>query len=169
MTDPLRPLTMKQAAFARAYFESGNAAEAYRTCYDVQETQHSDRWVYTEASQMLDHPGIIARLKELEKEAALLAIYTRRNAMDELEKARNGAMDAKQFGPAVSAIQHKIKLFGLDRPQRWEVSGPGGGPIKTETSAREILAGRLARLSARAGEDGDAGGDDGGTGAGTDP
>jgi hypothetical protein len=37
-------LTAKQEAFARLYFENGNAAEAYRTAYDTDENAR-DNWV----------------------------------------------------------------------------------------------------------------------------
>ncbi|MBZ9939153.1 terminase small subunit [Mesorhizobium sp. BR1-1-16] len=40
---------------------------------------------------------------------------------------------------------------------RVEVSGPNGGPIQSEVSARDILAGKLARLAGRGGTTGDTG------------
>ena len=41
-------LTPKQEAFARGYFETGNAAEAYRRAYDADENAR-DNWIYVEA------------------------------------------------------------------------------------------------------------------------
>ncbi len=110
-------LTPKQAAFARAYFECGNALEAYRKSYDV-EPNARDSWIYVEAAQMLDHPKIALKLAELRKEADSTSIYNLTIANEELEAARKLAMQEKQVGAAVAAIAQKSKLFGLDKPAR---------------------------------------------------
>lgn len=131
-------LTTKQEAFALAFFETGNAAEAYRTAYDVVENAR-DNWVYVEASQLLDHPKIAQRLKELNEQAAQLSIYTRHKAMEELEEARQVAISEGQSSGAVSATTAKVKLVGFDRPTKVEHSGPGGKPIELETKPSEAL------------------------------
>lgn len=128
-------LTGKQAAFALAYFETGNAAEAYRRAYDVSENARDD-WIYVEACQLLDHPKISIRLKQLEEQAASVAIYTRAQAMAELEEARMLAHNEGQAGAAVSAISAKTKLFGLERAARMELTGRNGDPIKTEETGQ---------------------------------
>jgi phage terminase small subunit len=65
------PLTPKQEAFALAYVETGNAAEAYRRAYDVKAaTQHSS--IYVAASRLLDNPKVMLRVEELQKQAAEL-------------------------------------------------------------------------------------------------
>lgn len=49
--------------------------------------------------------------------------------------------------PLVAAAQLRA-LNGLDAPKRVEMSGPEGGPIETQdVSARELIAGRIARLA----------------------
>lgn len=116
-----RELTPKQEAFALAYFETGNAAEAYRRAYDVAEGA-KDHWLYVEASQLLDHPEISLRLKSLEVQAAELSIYTRHKAMEELEEARQEAKKNAQASAMVGATSAKIKLLGLDKPSRVEVT-----------------------------------------------
>lgn len=149
-------LTPKQEAFALAYFETRNGGEAYRRAYDVAENARTDNWVYVEAWQLLQNPKVSRRIEELEAEAEKLAIYTRQSAMEELEAARALAMSEAQAAAAVSAINSKIKLFGMDRPKRLEVGGPGGGPIQTEeVTARDRIASRLARLAAAGDTDGD--------------
>ena len=124
-------LTPKQEAFARAYLETGNAAEAYRQAYDVAENAR-DNWIYVEACQLLDNPKIALRLQALQDEAARLSVYTVKAAYDELEEARKLALATDNPGAAVSAITAKIKVFGLDRPRKVEIAGKDGGPIKTE-------------------------------------
>jgi DNA-binding XRE family transcriptional regulator len=64
---------------------------------------------------------------------------------------------AKQGGGpgASTAVIFGLKNMAADDwrdKQEHEHSGPGGGPIKTEVSARDILAGRIAGLAERTGE-----------------
>lgn len=138
-------LTPKQEAFALAYVETGNATEAYRRAYDVAENAR-DSWVYVEAAQLLDHPKIAPRIAELNKQAREMAGYTLQTALDEYEEARIEAVKLGQSAAAVSAVSGKVKLFGLDRPRRVEVSGPGGSPIQTEDVTEDKLIEQAKRL-----------------------
>lgn len=139
-------LTPKQEAFSVAFFETGNAAEAYRRAYDVA-PDAKDEWIYVEACQLLDHPKIALRLKELKDQAARLSIYTRQKAMDELEEARALAMSTQNPSGAVAAVKGKVSLYGLDKPTKVALTGPDGKPLETinvtalSTDAlREIMA-----------------------------
>ncbi len=146
-----QPLTPKQEAFALAFFETSNAAEAYRRAYDVDENA-KDGWIYVEACQLLDHPNVALRLQELRAQAERHSIYTRQQAMDELEKAREKAMALDNPSAAVSAINSKVKLYGLDAPARIkaEITGKDGGPIETrDTTAAEILKAKLDEIASR--------------------
>ena len=118
-------MTPKQEAFALAYFETGNAAEAYRQAYDVPEGAR-DEWIYVEASQLLDHPKVALRLEEMSERAKALSIFTRHKAMEELEEARGVARTQGQAAAMVGATTAKIKLLGLDRASRVEVTSPDG-------------------------------------------
>ncbi len=128
-------LTPKQEAFALAYFETGNAAEAYRRAYDVADNA-KDQWLYVEASQLLDHPQITLRLEALEAQAQKLSMFTRQKALDEYEEARQLAIKSASPAAAVSATTGKVKLFGLEAPLRskHEHTGLNGGPIETITT-----------------------------------
>lgn len=132
-------LTPKQEAFALAYMETGNAAEAYRRSYDVAPDAR-DSWLYVEACQLLDNPKIAQRLKELKERAAKLSLYTVSKAYEELESARELAMAEKNPSAAVSAISGKVKLFGIEAPARHEHTGKGGGPIEHEFNPSEAFA-----------------------------
>lgn len=152
-------LTPKQEAFALAYFETGNAAEAYRRAYDVAENAR-DSWVYVEACQLLDHPKIAPRIKKLRDQAERLSIFTRQKALEELEEAREKAIALGMPAAAVSAINGKVKLFGLDAPTKIkaEVTGKDGGPIQSEeVTARERIARRIAGIAGRTAPSGDTG------------
>lgn len=123
---PGEGLTEKQEAFALAYFETGNAAEAYRRAYDVSETA-KDSWLYVEASQLLDHPKIAPRIQELREQAQSLSLYSVLQASEEYERARALAEKVENPSAMVSAITGKVKLFGLDnKPKRLEHVSPDG-------------------------------------------
>lgn len=143
-------LTEKQEAFARAYFETSNAAEAYRQAYDVNENAR-DSWIYVEACQLLDNPKVARRVKELREQAERLSIYTRESVLAELELARLAAMNAAtpQAAAAVAAISAKAKLLGFDRPLKHELTGKDGGPIETKEAAPRELAKAVAALLAK--------------------
>lgn len=93
-------LTPKQEAFALAFFETGNAAEAYRRSYDVSENA-KDQWIYVEACQLLDNPKVAIRLQELRDHAERHSIYTRQQALDEYEKARALAIQSGNLGSRI--------------------------------------------------------------------
>lgn len=142
-------LTEKQEAFALAFLETGNAAEAYRRAYDVA-PDAKDGWLYVEACQLLDNPKIALRLKGLRDQAERLSIFNLSAAMDEFEQARKLAMTEKNPSAAVAATTGKVKLFGLDKPSKVEHAGPNGGPIKTEdVSAKELLKAHLNAIASR--------------------
>ena len=110
-------LTPKQEAFALAYVETGNAAEAYRRAYDVRAaTQHST--IYVAASELMRNPKIRVRVEELQSQAAEMALYTVKQAFEEYEVARQLALQEANPSAAVSAVAGKVKLFGLESPAR---------------------------------------------------
>jgi len=117
-----RPLTTKQEAFALAYVETGNAAEAYRRAYDVA-PDAKDSWIYVEALQLLDHPRIGPRIAALKEQALRLAGYTVHKAAEEYEEARATAIKLGMPAAAVSAVTGKVKLFGLAGRAFWPERG----------------------------------------------
>lgn len=149
-------LTEGQEAFARHYFETGNAAESYRRAYD-QPPEARDNWIYVEASQMLDHPKVSLRIQQMQDEAAKLSIYTVKAAFDEYEEARQLATDEKNPSAAVAAVSGKVKLFGLDKPSKQEITGKDGQPIKTEEVGQGAakLAAVLDQIAERSGTSGE--------------
>lgn len=110
-------ITQKQEAFALAYVETGNAAEAYRRAYDVKAgTQHSS--IYVAASRLLDNPKVMLRVQQLQDQAIELCLYTVKDAFTEYEAARQLALKEANPSAAVSAVNGKVKLFGLDQPTK---------------------------------------------------
>jgi phage terminase small subunit len=113
-------LTTKQEAFALAFVETGIATEAYRRAYDV--TQEANvSWVHVEACQLLDHPKVAQRVKQLQEEAARMSLYSVRAAFDEYGEAIDLAKTTQNPSAMVAAIKGKVALFGLEAPAKAKV------------------------------------------------
>ena len=152
-------ITAKQEAFCLAYVETGNAAEAYRRAYDVKAaTLHST--IYSAASRLLADSKVCARVAELQDQAATMSLYTVKQAFEEYEAARQLALQEANPSAAVSAVTGKVKLFGLDQPQKFEHSGPNKGPMQIqEISASQRVLERLAEIEQRSRASGQAAGE----------
>ena len=76
------------------------------------------------------HPHIRVRVAEIQKAGAALAGVSAGSLIIEAEAARELAMDRKIGAPAaaVAAVICKAKLAGIWK-EKWEGSGPNGGPI----------------------------------------
>jgi phage terminase small subunit len=106
-------LTPKQEAFAQAYVEGGNAAAAYRQCYDVSPSAKPET-VWSEASLLLGNPKVTARVlairAELRVKNAVSIDTIQALAMAAYEKAMD---EGKGASAAVSAATLIAKLHGL--------------------------------------------------------
>ena len=119
MTDKLTP---KQEAFAMAYVECGNASNAYRMAYDVNENT-SDNSISVEASKLRNNPKITLRILELQELAQERHSITVDSLTDELENARKTAQEAGQASAMVAATMGKAKLHGL-LTEKAEITSP---------------------------------------------
>jgi hypothetical protein len=88
------------------------------------------------ASRLMKKDKIRQRIAELVAPAARETAVTARTLVAELEAARAGASDDRQFGAATAAIIAKAKLLGLDR----DGNGHGGQFDKLETEDQVIEA-----------------------------
>jgi phage terminase small subunit len=146
----LLDLTAKEAAFALAYVETGNASEAYRRAFNVRPGT-KDKTVWENASRILAKPRVAERVVELQAEARERSLVTVECLTEELEQARLLAMaDEKGASAAVAAIMGKAKLHGL-LVERREHSGPNGGKFEVEwmppRSDRDIAKAILLKLA----------------------
>lgn len=132
----MRNLTLKQENFCLAYIESGVAMEAYRAAYNPQKM--SNNALQVESSRMLSNPKIKARLAELRAPAVSSAKITLETHLRDLEKLRDKADQACDFGAAIRAEVARGKAAGLYVE-------------KVEMSLTGTLADRLARARKRNG------------------
>ena len=119
MTDKLTP---KQEAFAMAYVECGNASNAYRMAYDVNENT-TDNTISVEASKLRNNPKITLRILELQEFAQERHSITIDTLTKELEQARKTAQEAGQSSAMVAATMGKAKLHGLLTDKK-EITSP---------------------------------------------
>ena len=107
-------LTPKQEKFAQLYVELGNASEAYRQAYNSKGKQES---VAVEASKLLSGPNVSIRVEQIRKELAESSQIGLKELLNELEEARQAALQSEtpQSSAAVSATMGKAKLLGLDK------------------------------------------------------
>lgn len=68
-------LTVKQANFAQAWYETGNKSEALRQAYDV--SKWKDKSINEEASRLSKNLKILSRFKELQLRAQKASDVTR--------------------------------------------------------------------------------------------
>lgn len=90
-------LTQKQEDFARYYVECRNATTAYRLAYNVgRDTQPTTLW--SEASRLMAHPSVAARVQELQEAAASLTLVKARDIVqDWVDQADTDANDLVQL------------------------------------------------------------------------
>lgn len=104
-------LTPKQENFCLNYLETGNATEAYRRAYNAGRMKPAT--VHRKAKALLDNGKIAARLEELREPVRDAALVTLGGHLRDLERIRDGALEAKQFGPAAKAEELRAKACGV--------------------------------------------------------
>jgi len=104
-------LTPKQAAFCRAYQETGNASEAYRRAYDAERMKPGS--IRRKAVEVLKHRNVAAEIQRLNQRAEHEHGITLASLARELEEARQLALANGQASAAVQATMGKGKLAGV--------------------------------------------------------
>lgn len=134
-------LTRKQEAFCQHLVfdkdEKGfpiSQAEAYRRSFNAENMKPET--VSVKASNLSNEDKIRVRVEELKREVsakmARETALTIEEHMRDLKWLRDCAVEAKQFGPAVTAETNRGKLmnFYVEKVKQ-EVSGPEGAPLIT--------------------------------------
>jgi len=106
-------LIAKQEKFALLYLELGNASESYRRSYDV--GNMDDRTAQKRAQELLHHPGVAARIAELQKAAADKAILNREWVLSRLIANAQVSLGEKTI---TLRVQRRDKETGNSRWRR---------------------------------------------------
>jgi len=139
-------LTEKQEKFCKAYIETGNSAEAYRSAYNTANMKLES--VHREAKRLMDNPKVATRVAKLQKMHQKRHEVTVDSLTKELEEARDLAKETKSPAAMVSATMGKGKLHGLVI-DRSKIAGDPDEPLKVDVTDRDrakALAALVAKL-----------------------
>lgn len=140
-------LTGKQEGFAQDVARGKTLAEAYRANYDVKAMHQAS--VYQQASKLMDHAGVAARVKELvdgKADSLMMAdrVRVRQYVFDRLiEESRNGENPA---ATRVKALELLGKVRGVDLFGEKGDGAPPAGSKEIEADIKrklgELLGGK---------------------------
>ena len=106
-------LTVKQMKFVKEVSEGGSQSNAYRKAYDT--SQMAPKTIWEEASRLMRHPKVAARIVELEaeKEARrrMQALSREDRVLQELEKIAFGDGPASGRLKALELLGKHVGLF----------------------------------------------------------
>lgn len=129
-------LTEKQERFCAAYIETNNQTEAFRRAYDT--SRMSEATIKATAHKTMKSKRVMARIAELRAPAAKAASITLEKHLKDLERLRDKADKATDYGAAIRAEVARGKAAGLYVE-------------KIDLNLTGSLAERLARARARNG------------------
>ena len=121
ITPRKRQLTPKEWAFAHLYVENGNATDAYRQAYDH---NGNDATACRGAHDVLHRPTVDAYVAGLQAEHRTRHNVTVDRLTEELETARQLALQNKSASAAVSATMGKARLHGLLVDKQEQIQRP---------------------------------------------
>jgi len=106
-------LTTKQEKFCKSFIETGNASEAYRRSYDCKNCNGPT--INRNAIALLDNNKIATRVGELQTQLQKKFEVTVETLTKELDEDRQLARSLGQPGAAISAVNVKARIHGLDK------------------------------------------------------
>jgi phage terminase small subunit len=109
-------LTIKQESFINAYIETGNASEAYRIAYDVQNMKPES--INRKATELMQNGNITARVRELRAELVKCELWSREDSVKRLKEALSIADKATDI---VAVVKELNAMHGYNAPQKVEV------------------------------------------------
>jgi len=112
-----RKLTLKQERFVEHYFKTGNATDAAR------KSGYSKKTAEAIGQENLTKPMIVSCLEQLRAKEAKKHEFTREKAAEMLQDAYNAGKKANQTGTMVQAVNSITKMFGLNEPDKTELTG----------------------------------------------
>ena len=110
----MKKLTTKQELFCRAFVETGEQTTAYRRCYNCDTMLTTS--VHAKAYELMKLVHIRYRINELMEEHAKRHRLTVDDLIDQLEEARQLAVQTSQPSSMIAATMGSAKLLGLDKP-----------------------------------------------------
>ena len=106
-------LTTKQEKFCKQFIGTGNASEAYRQSYECQKMKGPT--INRNAVALLDNNKIATRVGELQLELQKKFEVSVSSITKELDEDRQLARALGHPGAAISALNVKARIHGLDK------------------------------------------------------
>ena len=106
-------LTLKQEKFCNELLATGSQAAAYRNSYRTESMKPGT--IHTAALELMRNPNITIRLNELRDATAIRNSVTVDSLLDELETARQVAIETRSSSAMTAATLGKARLLGLDK------------------------------------------------------
>ena len=113
MGQSMNKLTTKQEKFCKSFIETGNASEAYRRSYECEKMKGAS--INRNAVALLDNTKIASRVGELQLNLQKKFEVTVESLSKELDEDRQLARSLGQPGAAISALNVKARIHGLDK------------------------------------------------------
>ena len=108
-------LTLQQEAFASEYVANGgNASEAYRVAYPKSK-EWENSIVATEAHRTKKLPHVSLRIKEMQEELEMAAMWTRKNSLETLKDIAQGVDEGSKSSDKVQAVKTINQMMGWDK------------------------------------------------------
>ena len=108
-----KKLTPKQEKFCQEFIKTGNQSDAYRAAYNSKNMLPAT--INNKAYQLINQDDIRARVVQLQERVAKKFEVTVESLTRELEEDRQLARELGQPGAAISALNVKARIHGLDK------------------------------------------------------
>lgn len=111
-------LTPQQERFAQLVASGKTQADAYRGAYKARATTKPET-IQANASRLMAHSNVLARVKELKEQLSNKALWTREDSVNALKRL----VETESGGVAVSALKELNLMHGFNAPIKQEISG----------------------------------------------
>jgi phage terminase small subunit len=108
-----KKLTPKQEGFCQDYIKTGNQSEAYRLNYNSGKMLPAS--INNKAYELMQNVDITSRIATLQERIAKKFEVTVESLTRELEEDRQLARDLEMPAAAISALNVKARIHGLDK------------------------------------------------------
>ena len=108
-----KKLTPKQEGFCKDYITTGSQTRAYELNYNVKKMQKPT--IHTKAHEVMQNGAVTVRINELQERVNKKFEVTVESLTRELEEDRQLARDVDMPAAAISALNVKARIHGLDK------------------------------------------------------
>lgn len=116
----MEKLTLKQERFIASYLETGNASEAYRVSYEVQNMKPES--INRKATELMQNGNITARIGQARNELVKSGLWSREDSVKKLKETLSLADKATDI---VAIVKELNAMHGYNAPQKIEVERSG--------------------------------------------